>query len=107
MSFLLINVGGASYCTMTFQQVSRAEESRWEFVLRWESGLKLHVFVHLFFLLYLYFPDSLEKRIEQLSPQSPNLPFQCGHPWSEVAWRANLPARAPPMILLYEFGPTN
>ena len=39
-------------------------------VLWWESGLKLHVFVHLFFLLYLYFPASLEKRIEQLLPQS-------------------------------------
>ena len=28
--FFHINVGGASYCRMTFQQVSRAEESRWE-----------------------------------------------------------------------------
>ena len=45
-------------------------------VLWWESGLKLHVFVHLFFLLYLYFPAFLEKRIEQLLYQSPNPPFQ-------------------------------
>ena len=37
-----------------------------------ESGLKLHVFLQLFFLcIELYFPASPEKRIEQLSPQSP------------------------------------
>ena len=34
-----------------------------------ESGLELHVFLHRFFLLYLYFPAYLEKRIEQPSPQ--------------------------------------
>ena len=42
----------------------------------WESGLKLNVFLHLFFLLDLCFPTLLEKRIEQLLPLSPNLPFQ-------------------------------
>lgn len=31
-------------------------------------GLKLHVFLHLFFLLDLYFPPLVEKRIEQLFP---------------------------------------
>ena len=35
-----------------------------------ESGLELHFFLHLFFLLYLCFPPLLEKRIEQLLPQS-------------------------------------
>ena len=36
----------------------------------WESGLELHVFLHLFFLLDSYFPRLLDKRIEQLLYQS-------------------------------------
>ena len=39
--------------------------------------LEIACFPTLFFLLELYFSASLEKRIEQLSPQSPSLPFQC------------------------------
>ena len=38
--------------------------------LLWESGLESHVFLHLFFLLSMYFRIFLEKRIEQLLPQS-------------------------------------
>ena len=37
---------------------------------RWECGLELHVFLHWFYLLYLYFPPLLEKGIEQLLHQS-------------------------------------
>ena len=38
--------------------------------------LGIAYFPHLFFLLDLYFPPLLEKSIEQLLPQSPNLTFQ-------------------------------
>ncbi len=31
----------------------------------WESSLELHVFLHIFFLLDVYFPPLLENRIEQ------------------------------------------
>ena len=39
-------------------------------VLLGESGLESHVFLHLFFLLSMYFRIFLEKRIEQLLHQS-------------------------------------
>ena len=78
---------------------SLSEEFRWDLVIvgaewlherwaltrnlnsvfsQWESGLELHVFLHRFFLLYLYFPPLLEKRIDQLLPQShePTLSIQ-------------------------------
>ncbi len=44
-----------------------------------ESGLESHIFLHLFFLLELYFPPLLEKKSSNLLPQSPNLPFQYGY----------------------------
>ena len=46
-------------------------------VLTMEKWLGIAYFLHLFFLLDLYFPPLLEKRIEQIVSQSPNLPFQC------------------------------
>ena len=46
--------------------------------LPWESGFGLHVFLHLFFIIIPVFPATSRKRIEQLLPQSPNLPFHYG-----------------------------
>ena len=52
------------------------------------ASILWHVFVHLFFLLYLYFPASQGKRIEQLSSQSPNptlsIPIGCKPRWWRV-----------------------
>ncbi len=38
--------------------------------LGWESGLELHIFLHLFFLLDLYFPPLLEKESSSVLPQT-------------------------------------
>ena len=41
-----------------------------------ESGLELHVFLHRFFMLYLYFPVYLEKKNRAtFSPQARTNPF--------------------------------
>ena len=44
--------------------------------LQWESSLELHIFLHLFFLLELYFPITSKKESSNFVTQSPNLPFQ-------------------------------
>lgn len=44
----------------------------------WDSGLELHLFLHLFFLINLYFPTHLEKGLSNFLPHSPGLPCQVG-----------------------------
>ncbi len=43
--------------------------------LGWESGLELHIFLHPFFLLDLYFPPLLEKESSNLLPRVRTYPF--------------------------------
>ena len=82
MSFLLINIGGASYCRMISQQVNRAEESRWELCRigreRFMMGkwLEIAYFRTSVFPIIPVFPRSSRKKNRAtFSPESEPYPF--------------------------------